>query len=163
MSSQPQKLPYTAFAFALKLLGMRSHSRDELERKLRQKGFNEDISAPVIAKLAAKGLLDDRKFAIELLESRAKRKPSGKLKLGAELRKKGVAESVIDELLGEVDSNELCMKAAEKKFSALHGNSSAARKKKLESFLRNRGFAWHEIREALERLFPGVRDWNDPD
>jgi regulatory protein len=163
MTSQPEKLPENALAFALKLLGIRTHSREELERKMRKKGFSEEIWTPVIEKLAAKGLLDDRQFGMELLESRSKRKPSGKIKLGAELRKKGVADSVIDELLRTFDSSELCMKAAEKKFPALHGNSSAARKKKLEAFLRNRGFAWQEIREALKQFFPGVRDWNEPD
>ncbi|NTW10628.1 MAG: recombination regulator RecX [Chlorobiaceae bacterium] len=163
MTSQPDKLPENALALALKLLGIRSHSREELERKLRQKGFTEDIRVPVIEKLASRGLLDDREFGIELLKSRSKRKPSGKLKLGAELRKKGVPDPVIGDLLKEIDTGELCMRAAEKKFALLRSPSEAARKKKLESFLRNRGFSWQEIREAIERFFPGAADREDPD
>lgn len=147
--------------FALKLLGMRSHSMEELRRKLRKKGFEEESTGQVIEQLCMKGLLDDRDFGEQMIGSRTKRKPSGKMKLGAELRRKGVPESMIVELLREVDTGALCMQAAERKFALLHGPSEASRKKKLESFLRNRGFAWQEIRETLERYFPGIGNRED--
>ncbi len=71
----------------------------------------------------------------------------------AELRKKGVAETIIEELLDEYESVELCHRAAEKKFGSLHGATEIDRKKKLAIFLHNRGFEWQEIQVVLRRFF----------
>jgi regulatory protein len=144
--------------FALKLLGIRSHSREELRRKLRKKGFDENCIDQVLQSLAARGIIDDRKFGSDLIRNQSRRKPSGTLKMRAELLKKGVSDTDAGELLKNYDSLEECMKAAEKKVAGLRTLSEPARKKKLETFLRNRGFAWQEIREALERFIPGGPD-----
>ena len=77
----------------------------------------------------------------------------------AELRKKGVAETIISELLKEYDSVALCHRAAEKKLGSLREMSEADRKRKLEVFLSNRGFEWQEIQSALRLLvLPGADD-----
>lgn len=162
MTSQADNTPDGAMACALRLLAMRSHSSEELTRKLLRKGYGKESTERVIEKLAGEGILDDREFGKEFIGSRSKRKPAGKLKLSAELQRKGVPEPVIGELLREIDSSELCLLAAEKKFALLRGPSEAARKKKLEAFLRNRGFSWQEILKALERFFPGVKDRQEP-
>ena len=75
-------------AFALKLLGLRNHSQKELERKLLKKGYTSESIEPVLEKLTRQGVLDDRIFAMELIRSRSRRKPAGKLKISAELRKR---------------------------------------------------------------------------
>ena len=100
--------------FALKLLGLRSHSRKELEQKLLKKGYSGESIDKVVEKLGSQGVLDDRMFGIELIKSRSRRKPSGKLKIRMELRKKGVPESIIGDLLEEYDIAELCYLAADK-------------------------------------------------
>jgi len=143
----------SATAFALKLLGLRSHSREELERKLLRKGYTTESIEAVLEKLTKQGVLDDRMFGMEVIKSRSRRKPSGKLKMRAELRKKGVAENIIEELLDEYESVELCHRAAEKKFGSLHGATEIDRKKKLAIFLHNRGFEWQEIQVVLRRFF----------
>jgi regulatory protein len=151
-----------AMAFALKLLGLRNHSKEELERKLLKKGYTRESIEPVLEKLTRQGVLDDRIFAMELIRSRSRRKPAGKLKTGAELRKKGVSDTIIGELLKEYDSAALCYRAAEKKIGSLHQASEADRKKKLEVFLYNRGFEWQEIQSALKQLFQSGSDDEEP-
>ncbi len=149
----------SAMTFAVKLLGLRNHSREELKRKLLRKGYAPEKIEPVLDKLTAQGVLDDMIFSIELIKSRSRRKPSGKLKIHAELRQRGVAETIIEELLNEYESTELCYRAAEKKIGSLHGTTDINRKKKLEVFLRNRGFGWAEIQIVLKRFFqPGSDD-----
>ncbi len=149
----------SAMTFAVKLLGLRNHSREELKRKLLRKGYAPEKIEPVLDKLTAQGVLDDMIFSIELIKSRSRRKPSGKLKIHAELRQRGVAETIIEELLNEYESIELCYRAAEKKIGSLHGTTDINRKKKLEVFLRNRGFGWAEIQIVLKRFFqPGSDD-----
>ncbi len=148
--------------FALKLLGLRNHSRLELERKLLKKGYDAGSIEEVMEKLKSRGVLDDRAFGVELIRSRSRRKPSGKLKIGAELRKKGVEEAIIGELLKEYDSAALCRQAAEKKMGSLHEATEASRKKKLEVFLCNRGFEWREIQGAIRQLFATGSDFEEP-
>ncbi len=152
----------SAIAFALKLLGLRSHSREELERKLLKKGYTPESIEPVLEKLTKQGLLDDRMFSMELIRSKSRQKPAGKVKMRAELRKRGVSETIIGELLKEYESGELCHRAAEKKFGSLHGVTETEKKKKLEIFLHNRGFEWQEIQMELRRFFQSGSDDEEP-
>jgi len=82
--------------------------------------------------------------------------------MSMELRKKGVPDVVINELLQEYDSVSLCHQAAEKKINALHGATEQEKRKKLETFLRNRGFGWQEIQGVLKRFFEINDDDNNP-
>ena len=139
-------------AFALKLLGLRSHSREEIQRKLVKKRYDQEEIDAAMERLVEQGLVDDRTFSMELIRSRSRQKPSGKLKLRAELQKRGVAETIIDDLLKEYESTELCQKAAEKKIASLRGGTDKERRQKLVFFLQSRGFAWQEIQLTLKRL-----------
>ncbi len=143
----------SVMGFALKLLGLRNHSCMELEKKLLKKGYPRESVDQVLEKLKGQGVMDDIVFGNELIRSRSRRKPSGKVRMRAELRNKGVADSIIGTLLQEYDSEELCYRAAEKKIGSVRGNTEASRKNKLEVFLRNRGFEWHDIQNVLTRLF----------
>lgn len=149
-------------AFALKLLGLRNHSRKELEQKLLKKGYPADSIEPVLDKLTRQGVLDDQVFAMELIRSRSRRRPAGKLKIGMELRKKGVSDAIISDTLKEYDSESLCYQAAEKKIGSLHSATEADRKRKLEVFLNNRGFAWQEIQTVLKQLLTSSTDFEEP-
>jgi regulatory protein len=153
----------SAMGFALKLLGLRGHSCKELEVKLLKKGYSVESIGPVLEKLTLQGVLDDRMFGAALLQSRSRRKPSGKRKVGAELRKKGVSESLIGELLKEYDSAELCYRAAEMKYGSLRGATEACRQKKLEVFLYNRGFEWRDIQVVVRKFFKPGTDFDDFD
>jgi len=67
-------------------------------------------------------MLDDRVFGEEFIRGRLKRRPAGTMKLRAELRKKGMPDTVIEELLESYDGMQGALAAAEKKwlpFSAL--------------------------------------------
>ena len=63
----------SAMTFAVKLLGLRNHSREELKRKLLRKGYAPEKIEPVLDKLTAQGVLDDMIFSIELIKSRSRR------------------------------------------------------------------------------------------
>ncbi len=152
----------SAITFALKLLGMRNHSHKELEQKLRKKGYPSEEIESVLNTLTTRGLLNDQTFGSDVIRSRSRRKPAGTLKMSMELRKKGVPDVVINELLQEYDSVSLCHQAAEKKINALHGATEQEKRKKLETFLRNRGFGWQEIQGVLKRFFEINDDDNNP-
>src|ERR1700756_2033850 len=88
-----------ARALCLRLLTARSHTRAELSRQLSKRGYPDDVSARVLDRLAAVGLVDDAEFAEQWIWSRQANVGKGKHALGAYLRKKGVQDDVIAEAL----------------------------------------------------------------
>lgn len=133
------------------LLGLRAHGRSELQSKLKKKGYKPAIIDAAIARLESLGLIDDRSFTAELVDHLSRKKPEGRLKTRMRLLQKGLSEEIVDEMLAGHDQAALCRAAAEKKMRTLTGPHEA-RMKKLETFLRNRGFDWQTIRETLNQL-----------
>lgn len=140
-----------AVGYGIKLLGVRAHGREELSSKLRKKGYESATADAAVARLESLGLVDDRAFAAGCVESLSKRRPEGKAKARMRLLRKEIPEELIEEALQEYDSAAMCLAAAEKKMRSLTGTPETTRKK-LETFLRNRGFDWETIRETLKRL-----------
>jgi regulatory protein len=81
---------------ALNFITYRPRSVAEVERKLRDKGFDESVTTRVVERLQAVDLLDDMAFARYWVEQRETFKPRSRLALQQELREKGVARSVIE-------------------------------------------------------------------
>jgi len=74
-------------------------------------------------------MLDDRVFGEEFIRGRLKRRPAGTMKLRAELRKKGMPDTVIEELLESYDGMQGALAAAEKKMASLQRFTLAVREK----------------------------------
>ncbi|MFN3344445.1 MAG: regulatory protein RecX [Chloroherpetonaceae bacterium] len=140
---------------AFTMLARRIHSEKEVRDKLRKKKFPAEIIEKVIARLYEMNLLNDSQFASALVRDRLKRTPIGKSALKSKLFQKGIAKEMIDEVLSETDLNseELCTKAAERKLKTLAKEPDAQkRKQKLVQFLMRRGFEWETIRTTLRTL-----------
>src|SRR6516225_4693309 len=91
-----------ARALCLRLLTTRSHTRAELSGQLSKRGYPHDVSARVLDRLAAVGLVDDAEFAEQWHSRRANARKS-KRALTAELQNKGVDNDVITTVLGGLD------------------------------------------------------------
>ena len=136
---------------SIRLLELRAHGRSELSAKLRKHGFKPEIIDGAIARLESLGLIDDRSFAASFVESLSRKKPEGKLKTRARLLQKGLPEEVVEEMLAGYDPAAMCRTAAEKKMRTLTGPPET-KLKKLETFLRNRGFDWQTVKETVNQL-----------
>lgn len=88
------------------LLARRSRSRGELEGRLTAAGFDPEIVAAALDRLAQLGLVDDEAFARRWVEERAMSKGFGAAKLLAELAGKGVADDVAQDVVAEASSDE---------------------------------------------------------
>ncbi len=88
----------------LRLLTARSRARAELAGQLAKRGYPDDVSARVLDRLAAVGLVDDTDFAEQWVHSRRANAAKGKRALAAELRTKGVDNDVITTVLGGIDA-----------------------------------------------------------
>ncbi|MCW8853835.1 MAG: recombination regulator RecX [Gammaproteobacteria bacterium] len=89
---------------AMGLLARREHSELELNRKLQQKGFNEEATEQVIEKLRSNNLLSNERFAETYINMRRQR-GYGPLRIAQELKERGVDADVstvyLDELADE--------------------------------------------------------------
>jgi regulatory protein len=93
-----------ARALCLRLLTVRARTRSELESRLADRGYPDDVSAAVLDRLTEVGLVDDADFAEQWVRSRRIYAGKGKRALAAELRTKGVDNEVITAALADIDA-----------------------------------------------------------
>jgi regulatory protein len=80
----------TAYAKAVQLLAGRAHFRAELETKLARRGYPAEEIEAALDRLAREGYLDDRETALEFTAARLAKGGEGRLRLKAELARRGV-------------------------------------------------------------------------
>ncbi len=93
--------PTTAYDKAITLLGIRMHTSFELERKLRQKGFEEAEVSAAIERLKTERYLNDDDTALSYLNSLINHKTFGYYGIKAKMQQKGISSSLIERLLEE--------------------------------------------------------------
>jgi regulatory protein len=82
-------------------LAVRPRSVEETRRRLAHLGFPAALCDQVIERLLEMGYLDDAAFARAWVDSRDRARPRGSSALRSELRRKGVPDSTILEILDE--------------------------------------------------------------
>jgi len=85
-----------AMQSALRLLGYRARSEEELRRRLQQKGISAVVTDRTLANLTRLGLLDDREFARGWVDMR---QTVGAMRLRRELQQKGISRDLAEELV----------------------------------------------------------------
>ena len=139
----------TARDRALRLLGTRWRSRAELERRLLKAGFEPEEISAALEDLAAAGLVDDRRFAEELVRSRARGRLLGDRAIQAALAASGVDPGLRQEALrGAGDEAERAMTLARKKAARMVGEVPEAATRRLYGFLVRRGYGPGIARDA---------------
>jgi regulatory protein len=85
---------------AMRLLSLRSRTKYELKTALDRLALAPPVRDGVIAELEERGLIDDRRFALEYVRVKSDVRAMGPHRLRHELRKLGVAGTTIEEVLG---------------------------------------------------------------
>lgn len=138
---------------ALRYLKVRPRSIFEVKRKLAEKKFSPAEINKTIRRLVKEGLLDDRRFAILWVRHRDSLKPSGQKLLFLELKKLGIAEEVIKEVLARSgDEFEKAAKAAESKMRLYRKLPRKEFYLKMGGFLARRGFNYGVIKKVIDKL-----------
>ncbi len=91
--------PAEVLAAAARFLEVRSRSREEVRRRLRDAGYRSELVEAALDRLSDLGFLDDAAFARSWVESRDRARPRGARALRAELRRLGVAEADVEAAL----------------------------------------------------------------
>lgn len=143
-----------ALAYSLKLLSKKDYSEHEIRQKLITHEFNKIQIDEAISFLKLKSFLDDEKFAYNYYRNHIQR---GTLRIRFEMRRKGVSEKIITQLISNINSNDQLGRAKEVALKWLKNKSSKYQesyklKQNLLAKLSRQGFEYEVIMEAIEDL-----------
>ena len=148
---------------AMRYLSYRPRSVAEVRRNLLGKEVDEALVERVIAYLQEYDYLNDRDFARYWVEQRETFKPRGRLALQQELRQKGVARTIIDEAVEEVDEVDAARRAAEKRVRRWSHLPYDDFRTKLGRYLQRRGFRYGIIRATVEEIWKKLASEEAPE
>jgi regulatory protein len=138
---------------AWRFLSRREHSQIELRDKLVQKAFDKDIVDQVLSNLIKKDYLNDQRYARLVINDEINLKRSGPLLIKNKLLKKGIHINLVNDLLEELYHEDLqfnnCSELAEKKLRLLNNLDPLPQKKRLISFLTQKGYSWDIIGKVI--------------
>ena len=147
-----------AYDHAVRLLARRPYSRAEIRRNLAAKQYPPHVIDEVLAKLGERGYVDDRAFARYWIENRERFKPRGPKALRYELRRKGIADAIIEEALSGLDPLDSARRAAQQRARRLRGLSRRDARQKLGQYLARRGFGYDTIRDVVTEILNDLND-----
>ncbi len=144
----------SAYQKALHFLSFRPRSVQEVRQNLQKHAIPEALVEATIERLQRAGLLDDEAFARAWVENRAAFRPRAPAVLRLELRRKGVAEEIIQAVLQDMtDAEALALDAARRQARRLRGLPQREFQQKLSAFLARRGFAYEIIPSVCAQVW----------
>ncbi|GAH80778.1 unnamed protein product [marine sediment metagenome] len=103
---------------AIHYLGYRPRSEAELRERLHRRGFDGDKVEAALAKLREQGLVDDLAFAQFWKDNRESFSPRSQWLTRLELRQKGVADDIIDQVVAGIDDEDSAFSFSEVIFAS---------------------------------------------
>ncbi|GGN71886.1 hypothetical protein GCM10011579_048590 [Streptomyces albiflavescens] len=146
-----------ARAICLRLLTGTPRTRKQLADALRKREIPDDVADEVLSRFEEVGLINDSAFADAWVESRHHGRGLARRALAQELRTKGVDATLIDEAVGQLDSEQEEATAREmvaRKLRSTRGLDRDKRLRRLAGMLARKGYsegmALRVVRQALE-------------
>jgi regulatory protein len=144
-----------AHRVALSRLNRAAMSRDRLDAKLADAGFDADTRAAALDRLELAGLLDDHAYARVLIDE-FRRAGAGPAMLRRKLIQRGVKSVLIDQLLAEIDQPGDVMDRARafarKRLAALARFDPPTRARRLGGALARRGYDADVVAQIVAEL-----------
>lgn len=154
-----EKLLNAAFRFVSFRPRSEREMREFLEQKLKRSKIAGAFSVTkAMSRLAEYGHVDDRKFAIWWIEQRRSFRPKGIRALKAELFNKGIAREIVEEVVTKTNEEDDAKKAISKKLVLWAQIPIIEQKKKVYTFLAQRGFSSSIIEKIIDGLVK--KDYN---
>ncbi len=142
-----------ALKVAATYVGARMLTCKELYDRLIRKKFDKNIAERVVTEYVAAGILDDREYAKLYVSEAVRISGKGMYRIKQELFKKGIAGSIIDDVMK--DSDEDTYKALFEYVESHRLLENIASRKELEKVqarLIRRGFSLSEIKKCVEEF-----------
>ena len=149
-----EELDEVAYRRALKIISYRNRSVSEVRQHLRKKQIPDEVIDHVVYRLDQNGLLDDNQFANLWVENRNEFRPRSHRMLAIELRKKGIGEDIITQVLENTTADEeLAYNAAQKQVRRYRTLDWQDFRRKLGSFLARRGFSYETVNLTVHQIW----------
>ena len=149
------KTQASAYDTALDYLTYKARTVREMENRLDEGDYSEIEIMQTVERLINNGLLDDRKYAADFIESRLNTKPVSRNKLREQLEGHFVPSDIISEALSEV-SDEIeyanAERVAEKYFRQFSSLELSERLRRVGLRLASRGYTYDCIKQVLSEL-----------
>lgn len=146
----------SCLAAALRDLGRRALTVEELRRRLTRRGFSEAAVGGALDYLTRRGWLDDRAYARQYVAAhREGRAAQGPLRVAAELRRRGVPPDIVAEVLAGMEGAELEAQAealVRSRLSRVQGADRRSARRRLAALLIRRGFEPEVAASVLRRV-----------
>ncbi|MGI9072148.1 MAG: regulatory protein RecX [Bryobacteraceae bacterium] len=165
---KPKKLDSGGlWEYALRVLGQRAHSANELRQKLSKRSESAADVAAVMGKLRDYGLADDTKFSEAFASSRLQNQGFGRFRVLRDLRSKrvsgNIAEAAVEKTFAGRDEAELIQRFLERKYRGKKLDEFLKEEKNLASVyrrLRTAGFSSGKSFSILKRYAHQIEDWS---
>jgi regulatory protein len=146
-----------AYQKALHFLSFRVRSENEIRKNLEKHKISEEVILETLERLRRNRLVNDVDFAQNWVENRSDFRPRGRRALQMELRQKGIATDIIDEVLVDLNEDELAYRAAQKQARKYRRLEWQDYRKKMIAFLARRGFNYGAAAPAAEKIWEETR------
>ncbi|RVU16086.1 recombination regulator RecX [Streptomyces antnestii] len=147
-----------ARGICLRLLTGQPRTRKQLADALAKRDIPDEVAEEVLSRFEEVGLINDGAFADAWVESRHHGRGLARRALARELRTKGVDSAVIDEAVGQLDSEqeeETARELVARKLRSTRGLDRDKRLRRLAGMLARKGYpegmALRVVRQALEQ------------
>ena len=138
---------------AIRYLGYRPRSEAEVRQRLQRHGFEGDCIEMTITNLKEQALVNDIAFAQFWKENREAFRPRSQRLTRLELKRKGLANEIIDQVVNTVDDSHSAYRAALSKARRLPLSDCQGFRRRLGEYLRRRGFDYEVINHTVERVW----------
>lgn len=136
---------------ALYLLEYRNYSKRELTEKIARTAASREAAQAAAGRMEELGLIDDRRFGEDYARELFSRKGCGARRVAQELRRKGLDQELVQELVEKYgspeQSGENIRRVLEKKYPGWREDEKVRRR--AFAALQRLGYSYQEVREAM--------------
>jgi len=128
----------------------------ELDRKMRQWGLDQEDRDALLADLITNNFLNEERFAEAYVSGKVKIKRWGKIKIRQHLKQKAISDYSIKKALEAIEDAIYfgnLEHLAERKYVSLKGPDDYNKKVKLYRYLSGKGYETEYVREFADKLF----------
>jgi len=135
--------------------GYQERCHQEVKDKLYSFGLRRQDVEEALATLVEEDYLNEERFAVQFAGGHFRLKQWGRVKIRYELKQRQVSDYCIKKALATIEEDDYLKtldKLATAKWETLKGETSFARRGKLQEYLVRKGYEQEEIREAIRTI-----------